>query len=85
MLDLCATYLLVRDIEKSIKFYSQLLEMKPTSNILDRWAQFDIEGCSLALFNQMYDYQAIAGGAESGEALQQALFESAQQTQDGFR
>lgn len=36
--------------------------MKPTSNILDRWAQFDIEGCSLALFNQMYDYQAIAGG-----------------------
>ena len=42
MLDLCATYLLVRDIEKSIKFYSQLLEMKPTSNILDRWAQFDI-------------------------------------------
>ena len=64
MLDLSATYLLVKDIDKSIKFYSQLLEKKPASNTLDRWAQFDLDGKSFALLNQMYDYQAIAGGQD---------------------
>src|SRR5665647_1620192 len=64
MLHLSSTYLLVRDMDKSIKFYSQLLDMKPTTRTLDRWAQFDFDGQCIALCNQMYDYQAIAGGLD---------------------
>jgi lactoylglutathione lyase len=64
MLELGATYLLVRDMDRSIKFYSQLLEMKPTSKAHERWAQFDFDGKSFALFNQIYDYQAVAGGQD---------------------
>jgi len=51
-------------MDKSIEFYSKLLERKPSVRTLDRWAQFDMDGQIIALCNQMYDFQQIAGGID---------------------
>jgi len=67
MLHLRSTYLLVRDMEKSIEFYSQLLESKPSVITLDRWAQYDVDGICIALCNQLFDFQQIAGGVDINE------------------
>lgn len=44
MLNLGSTYLIVKNIEKSIVFYEALLEMKVSAQNCDRWAQFDFNG-----------------------------------------
>ena len=36
-------YFVVEDIEKSIRFYSELLEKKPTNIIENRWADWENE------------------------------------------
>lgn len=59
MLKLGSTYLLVKDVEKSIYFYEQLLEMKVTSQNFNRWAQFNFGGKCIALMNQKYDDERI--------------------------
>ena len=41
-------YFVVEDIEKSIRFYSELLEKKPTNIIENRWADWENEN------NQIY-------------------------------
>ena len=55
MLQLGSTYLITKDINKSISFYEQLLEMKVSAQTFDRWAQFDFNGHCIALFNSKYD------------------------------
>lgn len=59
MLQLGSTYLLVKDMEKSIDFYERLLEMKVTSQNFNRWAQFNFGGNCIALMNQKYDDEFI--------------------------
>jgi catechol 2,3-dioxygenase-like lactoylglutathione lyase family enzyme len=58
MLKLGSTYLIVKNMEKSIAFYEALLEMKVSAQNFDRWAQFNFGNC-IALFNQKYDEQLI--------------------------
>ncbi|BEP27833.1 VOC family protein [Helicovermis profundi] len=60
MLKLGSTYLKTKNMEKSIKFYSTLLNMKPSSQNYDRWAQFDFGGQCIALFNPDYDDRRIS-------------------------
>jgi len=55
MLQLGSTYLITKDINKSILFYEKLLEMKVSAQAYDRWAQFDFNGHCIALFNPKYD------------------------------
>ncbi|MFA6941217.1 MAG: VOC family protein [Clostridiaceae bacterium] len=62
MLSLGCTYLIVKDFEKSLAFYEVLLEMKPTAQRFDRWAQFNFNGNCIALFNHKYDEDLIKRG-----------------------
>lgn len=55
MLQLGSTYLITKDINKSILFYESLLEMKVSAQAYDRWAQFDFNGHCIALFNPKFD------------------------------
>lgn len=67
MLHLGSTYLIVKDMEKSINFYEKLLKMKPTAKNFDRWAQFDFDDQCIALYNDEFDKRMF----ESGENLKQ--------------
>lgn len=62
MLTLGSTYLIVRDIDKSIEFYERLLEMKVTIKRFNRWAQFNFNGQCIALLNPDYDKELIEQG-----------------------
>ncbi len=62
MLDLGSTYLIVRDIQKSIVFYEALLEMKASVKRFDRWAQFNFNGKCIALLNFNFDKKLINQG-----------------------
>lgn len=62
MLHLGSTYLIVRDMDKSLAFYEQLLGMKPTAKNLNRWAQFDFEGHCIALYNNEFDCEMVKSG-----------------------
>ncbi|GGG14550.1 hypothetical protein GCM10010912_68770 [Paenibacillus albidus] len=58
MLHLTCTYLIVKDMEKSISFYEATLGVKAQSRNIKRWAQFDC-GNTLALWNPEYDLELI--------------------------
>lgn len=62
MLTLGSTYLVVKDIDKSIEFYEQLLEMKVSVKRFNRWAQFNFNGQCIALLNPKYDKERIEKG-----------------------
>lgn len=59
MLNLGSTYLIVKDMEKSISFYEALLDMKVSSQNYTRWAQFNIGNNCIALWNPKYDEERI--------------------------
>lgn len=48
------TYIMVRDLKKSLSFYTKLLEMQPTYAIQDRWISFSC-GQTFALYHKAYD------------------------------
>lgn len=50
-------YLIVRDFNKSIIFYENLLEMKVTAKNMERFAQFQFEGHNISLMNGYFDDQ----------------------------
>lgn len=60
MLKLGSTYLIVKDVEKSIKFYNALLEMEPTAQNYNRWIQYDFHGKCIALWNPEYDNKRMS-------------------------
>lgn len=62
MLHLGSTYLIVKNMEKSINFYENLLQMKPTSKNFNRWVQFDFEDKCIALYSDDFDKSMIEGG-----------------------
>ncbi len=66
MLKLGSTYLIVKNMQKSIDFYEKLLDMKVTSQNYTRWAQFNFHNSCIALWNPEYDKQYI----ESGNSLE---------------
>ena len=55
MIELGSTYLIVKDFNKSISFYENLLETKVSSQNKTRWAEFNVSGTCIALFNPDYD------------------------------
>lgn len=61
MLQLGSTYLIVKDMEKSIAFYEALLDMKVSAQNFNRWAQFNFGSC-IALYNPKYDEELMAKG-----------------------
>ncbi|WP_102401803.1 VOC family protein [Haloimpatiens massiliensis] len=62
MLNLGSTYLIVKDIKKSVMFYEALLGMKVSAQNFDRWAQFNFNGNCIALYNPKYDEELINKG-----------------------
>ena len=63
MLRLGCTYLKVKDMKKSIVFYTALLEIEPTFSNKDRWVMFHCGNC-LALYNNQYDLDIINNNSE---------------------
>ncbi len=62
MLQLGSTYLKTKDMEESISFYNALLEMNPSAQNDDRWAQYNFNGQCIALWNPKYDDRRISSG-----------------------
>lgn len=54
-----STYICVNDINKSLTFYKNILNIEPTFMNEDRWIQFDC-GNTFALYNAEYDEALIA-------------------------
>lgn len=75
MLHLGSTYLMVKDMNRSIDFYSKLLSMEPTAKNYDRWAQFDFEDQCIALFNNEYDKRMIEGNIDLDKHYNKAYIE----------
>lgn len=75
MLRLSSTYIIVRDIQRSVEFYSLLFDMEPSARILDRWAQFDLDGGCFGLFNQLFDYKAFTAGEVTEAMFNQAYID----------
>ncbi len=48
-------YLVVRDFNKSIQFYEQLLEMNVSAQNMQRFAQFEFEGKNISIMNGYFD------------------------------
>ncbi|MFW6281129.1 MAG: VOC family protein [Halanaerobium sp.] len=71
MLNLGSTYLIVKDMKKSISFYEKLLEMKVSSQNYDRWAQFNFGGNCIALWNPKYDEKRVKNGEDLGKVYNQ--------------
>lgn len=55
MLHLGSIYLVVADINKSIEFYSKLLQMEVSCRNQNRFAQFIFEGHNISLYNPHFD------------------------------
>ena len=64
------TYIFASDINKSIDFYSKLLQEQPLWTNDDRWVQFSNK---IALYNKAYDVQII--GQNSSERFNQAYID----------
>lgn len=48
-------YLIVKDFNKAINFYENLLEMKVSKRNMDRFAMFDFEGKCIAIMSGYFD------------------------------
>lgn len=64
------TYIIVNDINKSMDFYSKLLQEEPIKANDDRWVQFSNK---IALYNKAYDARII--GTEPSERFNQAYID----------
>lgn len=64
------TYIIVNDINKSMDFYSKLLQDEPIKAKDDRWVQFSNK---IALYNKAYDARII--GTEPSERFNQAYID----------
>ena len=59
MLHLGSTYLIVKDMQKSLDFYEKLLGIKPAAKNFNRWAQFNFDGKCIALYSNEFDFEMI--------------------------
>lgn len=64
MLGYGSTYLIVKNYERSIKFYESLLGMKVSTENMKRWAEFHFDGKCIALLNPQYDDNEIKRGVD---------------------
>ena len=63
-------YIFVKDMEKSVNFYKELLQEEPLYSNDDRWVQFNNK---IALYNKAYDAKII--GNEPSSRFNQAYIE----------
>ena len=63
-------YIFVKDMEKSVNFYKELLQEEPLYYNDDRWVQFNNK---IALYNKAYDAKII--GNEPSSRFNQAYIE----------
>jgi len=84
MLRLGSTYLIVKDFEKSLSFYSDLLDMKPTGQNEDRWAQFDFYGSCIALWNPEYDFKLMDSPEDLSDVYSQNYIDYQKQTKINY-
>lgn len=48
-------YLIVKDYNKSIKFYEKLLELSVSAQNMERFAQFEFDGKNISIMNGYFD------------------------------
>ena len=60
-------YLIVKNYERSISFYSAFCQSEPLSYAPGRFASFLFENTRLSLFNPNYDEELIASGKDLSE------------------
>lgn len=60
-MELACTYIETDKFEEVVKFYKQILQLKPNIYTKDRWAEFNI-GNKLAIYNKLYDEEKIKSG-----------------------
>ena len=74
-------YLNVNDIEASIAFYQQLLQIEVEDRYQNRWAQFKLsEKIRLGLLNPAFDRAMIAKGGNLGQHYNEAFIRHIPQT-----
>lgn len=66
-MELGTMYIFVKDLEKSVRFYKELLQEEPLYANDDRWVQFSNK---IALYNKNYDAKLI--GKEPDDRFNQA-------------
>ncbi len=64
MLFLGSTYFAVKNMEKSIEFFRNLLDTEPKSKNPNRWAEFHGRNFCIALYNRKYDLDLIDSGED---------------------
>jgi lactoylglutathione lyase len=52
-----SVYLVVKDFNKSVDFYENLLEVKVSTKNMERFAQFKFEGHNISIMNGYFDNQ----------------------------
>lgn len=60
-MELACTYIETDKFEEVVKFYEQILQLKPNIYTKDRWVEFNI-GNKLAIYNKVYDEEKIKSG-----------------------
>ncbi len=60
-MELACTYIETDKFEEVVKFYEQILQLKPNIYTKDRWVEFNI-GNKLAIYNKLYDEEKIKSG-----------------------
>lgn len=60
-MELACTYKETDKFEEVVKFYEQILQLKPNIYTKDRWAEFNI-GNKLVIYNKLYDEEKIKSG-----------------------
>lgn len=63
-------YLIVKDFNKSITFYENLLEMKVTAKNMERFAQFQFEGHNISLMNGYFDSENSEATIHRGQYVE---------------
>lgn len=64
-------YLIVRDFEKSIRFYEKLLEMPVSSQNMQRFAQFEFDGKNISIMNGYFDAKHPNLTVRKGEYIEE--------------
>lgn len=68
MITFGSVYLIVKDFQRSLAFYTDLLGKGPVSQNMERFAIFSLDGLSLCLYNAYFDRENPDKVVRAGEA-----------------
>jgi lactoylglutathione lyase len=69
-------YLIVKDMEASIAFYTAYFGQKPTYYCPGRFVNFDADNTRLSMYNPKYDEKLIESGADLSKHYNKAYLDS---------